>query len=88
LGGESAGTAGLGWWEWVVGFGYGEREREREREISGVIEIRKRMVRASSALMYNALYLHMWRVKMKIKCSSTSLSSHSKTQSATLAFHK
>ena len=42
MGGESAGTARLGWWEWVVGFGYGEREREREIE---VIEIREKMVK-------------------------------------------
>ena len=31
-------------------------------------------LRASPALVYIPLYLHMWRVKMKIKCSNTSVS--------------
>ena len=43
-------------------------------------------LRASPTLVYNALYLHMWRAKMKIKCSSISLFNPSKTQSACTLF--
>ena len=43
MGGESAGIARLGWWEWVLGM---EREKKRVRERNiGVIEIRERMVK-------------------------------------------
>ena len=43
-------------------------------------------IRASPAPVYIALYLHMWRAKIKNLCSSTCLSDHSKTQSATVAY--
>ena len=43
-------------------------------------------LRASPTLVYNALYLHMWRAKMKIKCSSISLFNPSKTRSACTLF--
>ena len=45
-------------------------------------------LRASPAILGTALYLHMWRAKMKNYCSSNSSSNSLNYQNATVAFHK
>ena len=69
----------------------GHTEKKNERNKRGLhvdTWVFLTLLRASLAVLGTALYLHMWRAKMKIYCSSISSSDSSNCQNATVTFHK
>jgi hypothetical protein len=69
--------------------GHTEKKNERNKRVLHVDTwVFLTLLRASLAVLGTALYLHMWRAKMKIYCSSSSSSDSSNCQNATVTFHK